>query len=75
MPPLGVKTVIEALDLRSKQLNNCPAFIFRDDDLGRNILTWQELHTLGGRFAAVLRYGDNDKDDKEVCMFYCESLC
>jgi hypothetical protein len=52
----------------ASQLGDGPAFVFRNRHHARHVLTWADLYTLAGRFAAVLRDGSfaaNDPDAKK----------
>ena len=49
------KTLVEALQHWAREKPDTPAVIFRDRHAGRRLLSWGSLHTLAGRFAAVLR--------------------
>jgi acyl-CoA synthetase (AMP-forming)/AMP-acid ligase II len=64
--------MVEALQSRASQLGDGPAFIFRNRHHARHVLTWADLYTLAGRFAAVLREGgfeqDEDEKGKEVSL-------
>jgi acyl-CoA synthetase (AMP-forming)/AMP-acid ligase II len=67
------RTMVEALELRASQLGDGPAFIFRNRHHARHVLTWADLYTLAGRFAAVLKEGgfdqrDQDPTDREVSV-------
>ena len=48
-------TLVEALQHWAREKPDTPAAIFRDRHAGRRLLSWGSLHTLAGRFAAVLR--------------------
>ena len=48
-------TLVEALQHWAREKSDTPAVIFRDRHAGRRLLSWGSLHTLAGRFAAVLR--------------------
>ncbi|XP_076445944.1 putative acyl--CoA ligase YdaB [Babylonia areolata] len=55
MPPPHFYTLLEALNHWAQEKPDTPAVIFRDRHQRRHVLTWASLHTLSGRFAAVLR--------------------
>ena len=50
-------TVVDALQHQARELGDTAAFISRDRYHGRHVLTWADLYTLAGRFAALLRAG------------------
>ena len=50
-------TVVDALQHQAHELGDTAAFIFRDRYQGRHVLTWTDLYTLAGRFAALLTAG------------------
>ena len=50
-------TVVDALQHQAHELGDTAAFIFRDRYHRRHVLTWTDLYTLAGRFAALLRAG------------------
>ncbi|XP_076442816.1 3-[(3aS,4S,7aS)-7a-methyl-1,5-dioxo-octahydro-1H-inden-4-yl]propanoyl:CoA ligase-like [Babylonia areolata] len=49
------QTMPEVLQHWAQEKPESAAFIFRDKNQRRNVLTWASLYTLAGRFAAVLR--------------------
>ena len=64
MPPFS--TVVAALQHWALELGDKAAFIFRDGHDGRHVLTWVDLYTLAGRFAALLRGGGLGRGDLVV---------
>ncbi|XP_076443024.1 putative acyl-CoA synthetase YngI [Babylonia areolata] len=49
------RTLPDILQHWAQEKPDSEAFIFRDKNQRRNVLTWASLYTLAGRFAAVLR--------------------
>ena len=69
----GLKTAVDILKWRAKHQASLPAFVFHSKSYQRCVLTWEEVYSLGGRFAYILHNNGDLPNSQPDHQFYLQT--